>query len=129
MLDKYIYNFLHWIMGWSGKLNAWAWRKHVKMIEDKREKEDEEYLRQMQAQNEASYFSTQGQALLASTGADNYSRSGTGINFLDTSAFNPEMEPSSQYLNMRGLPTTIDPRDAPGYGFDYEAFLREQMVA
>ena len=44
MLDKYIYNFLHWIMGWSGKLNAWAWRKHVKIIETKREKEDQEYL-------------------------------------------------------------------------------------
>ena len=91
--------------------------------------EEEEYLRQMQEQNEASYFSSQGQALLSSAGVDNYSRSGTGINFLDTSTFNPEMEPSSQYLNMRGLPTTIDPRDAPGYGFDYEAFLREQVVA
>ena len=91
--------------------------------------EEEEYLRQMQEQNEASYFSSQGQALLSSAGVDNFSRSGTGINFLDTSTFNPEIEPSSQYLNMRGLPTTIDPRDAPGYGFDYEAFLREQMVA
>ena len=47
MFDKYIYNFLHWIMGWSGKLNAWAWRKHVKIIEDKREKEDEEYLKEL----------------------------------------------------------------------------------
>ena len=37
MLDKYIYNFLHWIMGWSGKLNAWAWRKHVKILRNKKE--------------------------------------------------------------------------------------------
>ena len=36
-----------WIMGWSGKLNAWAWRKHVKIIEDKREKENEEYLKEL----------------------------------------------------------------------------------
>ena len=47
MLDKYIYNFLHWVMGWSGKLNAWAWRKHVKIIETKREKEDQEYLEEL----------------------------------------------------------------------------------
>ena len=44
MLDKYVYTFLHWVMGWSGKLNSWAWRKHVKMIEAKREKEDQDYL-------------------------------------------------------------------------------------
>ena len=44
MLDKYIYNFLHFIMKWAGTMNCWAWRKHVKMIESKREKEDQEYL-------------------------------------------------------------------------------------
>ena len=44
MLDKYIYNFLHFIMKWAGTMNSWAWRKHVKMIESKREKEDQEYL-------------------------------------------------------------------------------------
>ena len=47
MFDKYIYNFLHWVMKWAGTLNSWAWRKHVKMIEDKREKEDEEYLKEL----------------------------------------------------------------------------------
>ena len=36
-----------WIMGLSVKLNAWAWRKHVKIIEDKREKENEEYLKEL----------------------------------------------------------------------------------
>ena len=89
--------------------------------------ENEEYLRQMQEQNEASYFSSQGQALLSSAGVDNFSRSGTGINFLDTSAFNPEMEPNNQYLIARGLPTNIDPRDAGGYGYDIEAYLKEQL--
>jgi len=44
MLDKIVYNSLHFIMKWAGTLNAWAWRKHVKIIEDKREKEDQEYL-------------------------------------------------------------------------------------
>ena len=47
MIDKYVYTFLHWIMEWSGKLNAWPWRKHVKMIENKREKEDEQYLKEL----------------------------------------------------------------------------------
>ena len=47
MLDKYIYNFLHWIKGWSGKLNAWAWRKHVKIIRSNQEKENEEYLKEL----------------------------------------------------------------------------------
>ncbi len=25
-----------WIMGWSGQLSAWAWRKHVKILRSKR---------------------------------------------------------------------------------------------
>ena len=44
MFDKFVYQSLHWVMKWAGTLNSWAWRKHVKMIEDKREKEDQEYL-------------------------------------------------------------------------------------
>jgi hypothetical protein len=39
MFDKFIYESLHFIMKWAGMLNAWAWRKHVKIIEDKRKKE------------------------------------------------------------------------------------------
>ena len=27
-----ILKFYLWIMGWSGKLSAWAWRKHVKIL-------------------------------------------------------------------------------------------------
>ena len=32
MLDKYIYNTLHFIMKWAGKINSWAWREHVKIL-------------------------------------------------------------------------------------------------
>ena len=37
------------------------------------------------------------------------------------------MEPNNQYLIARGLPTNIDPRDAGGYGYDIEAYLKEQL--
>ena len=32
MFDKYIYGTLHFIMKWSGKINSWAWREHVKIL-------------------------------------------------------------------------------------------------
>ena len=48
MIDKMIYSTLHWIMGWSGQINSWAWRRHAKMIEDKRLKENEEYVKELQ---------------------------------------------------------------------------------
>jgi len=47
MLDRLVYTFLHFIMKYAGTLNAWAWRKHVKIIESKRQKEDEEYLKEL----------------------------------------------------------------------------------
>ena len=47
MLDKYIYQGLHFIMKYAGALNAWAWRKHVKIIRSKQEKENEEYLKEL----------------------------------------------------------------------------------
>jgi len=28
--------FYLWVMGWSGQLNAWAWRKQAKIIRGKR---------------------------------------------------------------------------------------------
>ena len=28
--------FYLWVMGWSGTLNAWAWRKQAKIIRSKR---------------------------------------------------------------------------------------------
>ena len=35
MLDKYIYDGLHFLMKWSGQINSWAWRKHAKILRDK----------------------------------------------------------------------------------------------
>ncbi len=48
MLDKIVYNTLHWIMKWSGQINSWSWRKHTKMIEKKRQEENEEYVKELQ---------------------------------------------------------------------------------
>ena len=44
MLDNIIYSTLHWLMKWSGKINSWSWRKHVKHIEKKRQQEDEKII-------------------------------------------------------------------------------------
>ena len=48
MFDKIVYTALHWLMEWSGKINSWSWRKHVKLIEKKRQQEDEEYVKELQ---------------------------------------------------------------------------------
>ena len=34
-------------MKYAGQLNSWAWRKHVKMIRNKQQQEDEEYLKEL----------------------------------------------------------------------------------
>ena len=56
MLDKYIYNGLHFIMKWAGMLNAWAWREHVNILKRKqdiqhkkllRDQENREYLEEL----------------------------------------------------------------------------------
>ncbi len=47
MLDKFIYTSLHFIMKHAGALNAWAWRKHAKILEDRRQKENEEYVKEL----------------------------------------------------------------------------------
>ena len=39
--------FYLWIMGWSGQLNAWAWRNQARIIKDKQQKENEEYLKEL----------------------------------------------------------------------------------
>ena len=48
MFDKYIYNGLHFIMKYAGQLNAWAWREHAKILEGKRQKENEEYVKELE---------------------------------------------------------------------------------
>ena len=47
MLDRFIYQGLHFIMKYAGQLNAWAWRRHVKIIRSKQEIENEEYIREL----------------------------------------------------------------------------------
>ena len=47
MLDKFVYQGLHFIMKWAGMLNSWTWRKHVKIIRSNQEKENEEYLKEL----------------------------------------------------------------------------------
>jgi len=47
MLDKFIYEGLHFIMKWAGMLNAWAWRKHAKILRDKQRREDEAYVKEL----------------------------------------------------------------------------------
>ena len=36
-----------WIIGWSGAINSWAWRKQAAIIKDKQQKENEEYLKEL----------------------------------------------------------------------------------
>ena len=47
MFDRFIYQSLHLIMRYAGQLNSWSWRKHVKIIRSKQEKEDEEYIKEL----------------------------------------------------------------------------------
>ncbi len=46
MFDKL--KFYLWVMGWSGKINTWAWNKQAKIIKDKQQLENEEYLRELE---------------------------------------------------------------------------------
>ena len=45
MFDKYIYQGLHFLMEWSGKINSWAWRKHAKILRDKQKIQMDELTR------------------------------------------------------------------------------------
>ena len=36
-----------WIMGWSGKINTWAWNKQVDIVRSKQRKEEEDYLKEL----------------------------------------------------------------------------------
>jgi hypothetical protein len=47
MIDKIVYESLHFIMKYAGMLNAWAWRKHAKILEARRQKENEEYVKEL----------------------------------------------------------------------------------
>jgi len=34
-------------MGWSGAINAWAWRKQAAIVRYKNKKEEEDYLKEL----------------------------------------------------------------------------------
>ena len=40
-----MFKFYLWIMGWSGQLNSWAWRKHAKILRAKQSVEMEALIR------------------------------------------------------------------------------------
>ena len=39
--------FYLWLMGWSGKLNSWAWRKQAAIVRKNNRQEEEDYLREL----------------------------------------------------------------------------------
>ena len=49
MFDKIIYTGLHFIMKHAGTLNAWAWRKHAKILRLKQSKDMEKLIRRQEA--------------------------------------------------------------------------------
>jgi len=51
MFDKYVYNFLHWVMGWSGQLSSWAWRGHVKILKKKQQQQHDDLIRKKENDN------------------------------------------------------------------------------
>jgi len=40
--------FYLWVMGWSGSINSWAWRKQANIIKNKQQQENEQYLKELQ---------------------------------------------------------------------------------
>ena len=48
MFDKYIYQGLHFLMEWSGKINSWAWRKHARILRDKQSKDMKDLTRRQE---------------------------------------------------------------------------------
>ena len=36
-----------WIMGWSGAINSWAFRKQAAIVREKNRKEEEDYLKEL----------------------------------------------------------------------------------
>ena len=45
MIDKYIYEGLHFLMKWSGQINSWAWRKHAKILRARQQVDAEKLTR------------------------------------------------------------------------------------
>jgi len=39
------YKFYLWVMGWSGQLSSWAWRKHVNILKAKQQRQHNAIIR------------------------------------------------------------------------------------
>jgi len=39
--------FYLWVMGWSGRISAWAFRKQAAIVQEKNRKEEEDYLKEL----------------------------------------------------------------------------------
>jgi len=39
--------FYLWVMGWSGTINSWAFRKQAAMVRENNRKEEEDYLKEL----------------------------------------------------------------------------------
>ena len=48
MFDKYIYQGLHIIMRYAGRLNSWALREHVKILRREQNVQHEKLLREQE---------------------------------------------------------------------------------
>ena len=44
---RMMFKFYIWVMGWSGKLNTWAWNKQVDIVRSNQRKEEEDYLKEL----------------------------------------------------------------------------------
>ena len=42
-----IFKFYIWVMGWSGRINTWAWNKQVNIVRANQRKDEEEDLKEL----------------------------------------------------------------------------------
>ena len=42
-----MFKFYIWGMGWSGRINTWAWNKQVDIVRANQRKEEEDYLKEL----------------------------------------------------------------------------------
>ena len=47
MLDKIVLKFYLWVMGWSGAISAWAFRKQAAIVREHNRKDEENYLKEL----------------------------------------------------------------------------------
>ena len=39
--------FYLWVMGWSGKINQWAWHKQANIIKNKQRRDEDKFLEEL----------------------------------------------------------------------------------